>query len=207
MADDVRPVNPARIADSVVDPLFIDRWSPRSFSADEIGDDVLAQIFEAARWAPSASNSQPWRFVVVKRASSRWAEAVALLNEQNRHWAQGAAALIFIASTTVINGPNGARKSRSHSFDAGAAWAHLALQAHLLGWATHAIGGFDRESAPGAFGAHADLNFEAAVAIGRRGPAEALPDHLRAREQPNQRRAVREFVFFDRFSEPESPQA
>lgn len=189
-----------RIAAHPIEPLFIDRWSSRQFGEEAIDDAVLRTVFEAARWAPSASNAQPWRFVVVKRGSEAWEGAVALLNERNQVWASAAAALIFVASSEVIEGPDGIRRSRSHSFDAGAAWAHLALQAHLLGWSTRAMGGFDRERALGELGAPADTRFEAAVAIGRRLPSAPVDEA--AQPAPTQRRPITDFVFFDRFDQP-----
>jgi nitroreductase len=104
-------------------------------------------VFEAARWAPSANNAQPWRFVYARRGTPAFERFLAALAPGNRVWAARAAALVAIVSVEVVSVSGKAEPvpSASHSFDAGAAWAQLALQAHLWGWSTHAMGGFDRE--------------------------------------------------------------
>jgi nitroreductase len=186
-----------RVATRPVAPLFINRWSPRAFAGEPISDDTLFNLFEAARWAPSAFNSQPWRFVYAKRDSTAWPKLLALLIPYNQAWASAAAALVFVVSKTTFTPPGKSEPavSRSASFDTGAAWASLAFQAFLDGWATHAMGGFDDEAARVTLSVPADHRIEAVVAIGRRGDKAALPERYRAGETPNSRRPIAEAVF------------
>ncbi len=180
-----------------VEPLFLERWSPRAFDGSRIPDDDLSAIFEAARWAPSAYNFQPWRFLVAKRDTADWDRFLGLLLPFNAAWAERAGVLIFIVSDTLIQ-PAGAAApspSHSHSFDAGAAWALLALQATRLGYHAHGMTGADFERARAELGVPDRFRFEAAVAIGRRGDPSILPETLQAREQPSPRRSITEFVF------------
>lgn len=179
--------------------LFTDRWSPRAFDRSSIDESDLETIFEAAGLAPSAFNYQPWRFVYARREDSNWADFVGLLNPFNQSWAQNASALVFIVSDTTFEQAEATSQSYSHSFDAGAAWAQMALQATALGYHAHAMTGidFDRIRAERNIPAH--FRIEAAVAIGRRAPAETLPEGLREKEQPSGRRPVSEIAFAGAF--------
>ncbi len=159
-------------------------------------------MFEAARWAPSAINIQPWRFVYAHRNTPQWEPLFHCLMDMNQAWVAQASILAFILSDRHRRKP-GAEPSenRSHSFDAGAAWAYLALQANHLGWAAHAMGGFHVEKAHTALNApEADYRIEAAIAIGRPADASVLPESYRAREAPSGRQPVESFVFEGRVS-------
>ncbi len=192
-----------RIPDYPVADLFVNRWSPRAFSGEAIGRDELFTLFEAARWAPSASNAQPWRFIyALNDGSAEWARFHGLLNEKNQAWSARAAALVVLVSKThhLRDAAAEATPLRSHSLDAGAAWASLAFQAECSGWRTHAIGGFDRESARQALAVPEGFHIEVAIAIGRQADPLSLPDDLRAREVPNQRKPLGEIVARGRFA-------
>lgn len=183
-----------------IDALFHERWSPRAFSEAEISAETLEGLFEAARWAPSAMNAQPWRFVWARRGTPAFDRLLATLAPANQAWAHRAAALVALASAETLSiADQGAVPSTSHAFDAGAAWAQLALQAHLWGWGTHAIGGFDRAAAAEAVGLPPAHRLEVVIAIGRRGDPETLPAWAKARERPNGRRPVSELAFEGRF--------
>jgi nitroreductase len=186
-----------RKAEHEIDPAFLGRWSPRAFTDEEIPPAELMRLFEAAHWAPSAFNLQPWRFVYARRGGPGWDELLGLLIPYNQAWAHRAAALIFIASARWRTRSSGEREEiYSHSFDAGAAWGFLALQAHHAGWAAHGMSGFDHERCYEVLGAPpADWRVEAAVAVGRQGDAALLPDDFRAREAPSQREPVAKLVF------------
>ncbi len=177
-------------------PLFHSRWSPRAYTAEEIPEPTLMGLFEAARWAPSAMNAQPWRFVYARRGTPAFEKFLSTLAPGNQVWAAKAAALIGVISSKIMHDPkkNELVPSLSHSFDAGAAWAQLALQAHLWGWGTHAMGGFDRERARAALSVPDDYEIEIFVAVGRQGDPASLPEWARAREVPNDRRPVAELV-------------
>jgi len=186
-----------RVAEHPVAPLFLNRWSSRAFTNEAISDEALFSLFEAARWAPSAYNAQPWRFIYAKRDSSAWPKLLSFLVPYNQGWAHGAAALIFVVSKATFTpaGKSEPTVSRSASFDAGAAWASLAIQAHLDGWVAHGMGGFDDEAARLALNVPADNRIEAAVAIGRHGDMAALPERYHLGEIPSTRRPLRESVF------------
>ncbi len=189
----------SRIPDHPVAPLFIDRWSPRSFSGEAIPDADLLTAFEASRWAPSASNGQPWRFIVARQGEAAWPAFLDLLAPRNREWAKRASALVVIASATQIERRGEIVHNHNHSFDAGAAWANFAHQALLLGWHTHGIGGFDREAARLALVIPPEFAVEAIVAIGRQGGLDTLHADFHAQETPNARRPLTDFVFEGRF--------
>jgi nitroreductase len=183
-----------RQPDHEIDSLFVSRWSQRAYTGVDISDEALFTLFEAARWAPSSSNAQPWRFLYAKRGSVHWPVFFDLLYEGNRVWAHNASALVVILSAKTFLWKGEPQPLNTHSFDTGAAWAQLALQAHLLGWSTRAIGGLDRDKARVALAVPDDFAVEAGVAIGRPGPKENLPPSLQEREFPNSRKPLSETV-------------
>lgn len=186
-----------------VDPQFIERWSPRAFDGSAIVEETLLAVLDAARWAPSAYNYQPWRFVYAHRGDQNWESLLGLLLSFNAAWAGQASALVFILSDKVIVAPGTTEETpaTTASFDAGAAWAQLALQAHLLGLHTHAMAGFDHARAPDVLGAGDRYKVEAAIAIGRRGDKASLSEALQAREAPSPRKALQELAFAGRLAD------
>ena len=181
-----------RVADHPINRVFLDRWSPRAFTGETMPEAELATILEAGRWAPSAYNSQPWRFLYARKGTASWETLLGLLVEFNQLWAREAAALIVMVSRETMLPPGATAEipSHSHSFDAGAAWANIALQATLSGWHAHAMVGFDMTRSREALNIPAGYRVEAAIAIGRRGPASLLPEKLAARERPSDRRPL-----------------
>ncbi len=184
-----------RTADYPVDKHFLERWSPRAFTGESIPEAELFTIFEAARWAPSSYNSQPWRLVYARRESPNWDKLLGLLIEFNQSWAKNAAALVFIVSSEMFPGRETPTPSRSHAFDTGAAWGSLALQATLLGWHAHAMVGVEWDKVNAALNVPANHHVQAAIAIGRQGPASLLPEALAARETPSPRNKVADWAF------------
>jgi nitroreductase len=193
--------NQYRATEYPIDKLFTERWSPRAFTGEAIDESTLFSFFEAARWAPSANNAQPWRFIYILKGSSNWGAVISLLNENNQRWAVNASAIVVLVSKTVNIRPGESEPTplRSHSHDAGAAWASLAFQAQISGWRTHAIGGFDREKARGLLDIPALYHVETAIAIGRQGERESLPPEIQAREQPTPRKPLKAFIAEGRF--------
>jgi nitroreductase len=190
------PTVNSRSTDYPIDPLFLERWSPRSFTGATMPEYELFTILEAAHWAPSAFNSQPWRFIYARRDTAHWPRLLGLLTESNQLWAKNASVLIILVSKMTVL-PRGAEKevpSWSHSLDAGAAWCSLALQAQRSGWAAHGMVGFDRERATSELGVPSGYRVEAAIAIGKRGDKSLLPESLKAREQPNDRMPLAQVV-------------
>lgn len=174
-----------------VSPLFLNRWSPRAFSDRKVSDEELYAVLEAAHWAPSSFNDQPWRFIVAK-TEEQLRVFRSFLGDFNKQWADRAPVLIVLASDKLrANGePNGA-----HAFDAGAAWASLALQATMKGLSAHAIGGFDREQARQALAVPDRYELHAVIALGYRGDKNSLPERIREREVPSGRKPLSEVVF------------
>jgi nitroreductase len=191
-----------RIADHPIDPLFTNRWSPRSFTGEPVPDAVLKTAFEAARWAPSGMNAQPWRFLIVRPGDALWESYLALLMPRNRLWAARASALVLILSDRKVERRGDWVDNPSHSFDAGAAWANFAHQALLLGWHTHGIGGFDRAAARELLTIPDSFAIENIIALGRRGDLAALDPEFHASETPNSRRPLNETVFAGSLDQP-----
>jgi nitroreductase len=192
----------SRIADHPIDPLFTNRWSPRIFTGEAVPDTVLRTAFEAARWAPSGMNAQPWRFLVTRPADVWWETYLGLLMPRNRLWASKASALVLILSARELERRGERVPNSSHSFDAGAAWANFAHQALLLGWHTHGIGGFDREAARERLNIPQDFSIEAIIALGRKGELEGLDPEFHGSEGPNGRRPLDETVFAGTLDSP-----
>lgn len=179
----------ARVPGHAIADVFVSRWSSRAFSGDEIPERVLLGLFEAARWAPSSMNAQPWRFVYARRGTPAFEKMLGALVPSNQAWASRASALVAIlsAKTVLTPGKTELVPSASHAFDAGAAWMQFALQAHLWGWGTHAMGGFDAEVARKVLAVPDEYAIQVIVAVGRRGDPANLPDWAKAREKPNDR--------------------
>lgn len=189
-----------RQADYQIDPVFLNRWSPRAMSGDEISQDELLSLFEAGRWAPSSYNNQPWRFIYARKNTPAWNLFLDFLVEQNRVWAKNAAALIVFISKTTFD-YNG-QPSITHTFDAGAAWENLALQGSINGLVVHGMQGFDYERAKKALEIPDGYTVEAMAAVGRPGKLEDLPDKLREKEFPSGRKKLSEIAFEGKFKTP-----
>jgi len=186
-----------REAQYAVGPLFINRWSPRAMSGEEIETDKMMALFEAARWAPSSFNNQPWRFVFARRGTEHWGLFLDLLTDQNKTWAKEAAVLVVVASKSTFD-YNG-KPARTHSYDTGAAWENLALQGTAMGFVVHGMQGFDYDKAKGKLEIPDDHQVEAMIAVGRPGRKEDLPQELQEREFPSSRKTLAEIVFEGKF--------
>ena len=163
-----------------VHPLLAERWSPRGFDqAHELADDRLTALLEAARWAPSAANSQPWRFLVARRGEEAHARLFAALAPGNQAWAGAASALILVAARTT--GDDG-RPQPWALYDTGQAVAALVTQAQADGLSVHQMGGFDTGAVRAELGLGADLTPVVVLAVGRHDSEAGLPEPLAARE-------------------------
>ncbi|MDE1840920.1 MAG: nitroreductase family protein [Thaumarchaeota archaeon] len=180
-----------------INHVIVNRWSPRSFVPYDIDDADLFSLFESARWAPSSSNSQPWRFIYAKRNSENWNDFFNLLIDFNKQWCADAAALVVVVSRK--NFENNEKPSITHQFDTGAAWENLAIQAVSQGLATHAMAGFDYDKARKTLQVPDNYEVMAMVAIGKRGSKEKLSPELQAREIPNTRKPLSEIVMDGKF--------
>ncbi len=184
-----------RKPDHPIDKQFLLRWSPRALSGEPLDEEIVLTLLEAARWAPSSANSQPWRFVYAIRGEEGWDGLLSALNPRNREWAKEAGALVLIASAEE----KGGQKLITHSFDAGAAWMSLALQGQKMGLVVHAMAGFDHDAARSAAGVPDGFAVEAVVAVGRPGKVEDLSEFNQGRERPSVREPVSSFAFNGKF--------
>ena len=184
----------ARQTDHAIHSQFIERWSPRSFADTVLTQEALMPLFEAARWAPSASNNQPWRFAYGLRGDAGFAKISSALVPFNRAWAEKAGALVAIASASTLERDGVTSANAWHAFDTGTAWGSFALQAHHAGLIAHAMGGFDAAVLAEALKLPEGYVLHAVVAVGHQGDAADLPEMLQAREAPSPRRPISETV-------------
>jgi nitroreductase len=176
-----------------ISPIFINRWSPRAMSGEEITREELMCLFEAARWAPSSMNNQPWRFLYAMRNTGHWEKFVNILTPGNQRWCRNAAVLVVVVSKTTFDF-NG-KPARTHSYDSGAAWASLALQGSFMGLVVHGMQGFSYDRAKSGLMVSDEHQVEAMIAVGRPGNKEVLPPDLQEREFPSARRKLEEIIF------------
>jgi len=173
-----------------VDSMFLDRWSPRAFDPQPLTQGEIDSLFEAARWAPSCYNEQPWLFVYAAKADDR-KRFLATLVEANQAWCKRVPLLLFVLCRR--NFAQNGKENRHASFDAGSAWMSLALQARKLGLHAHAMAGFSRDKAYEVLNASRDeYDIMAAVAVGRRAAPEVLAEAVAAMERPNERKKLSE---------------
>jgi nitroreductase len=161
-------------------PLLATRWSTRAFDPRHVlAERQVTALLEAARWAPSANNSQPWRFAVVLRGTPGHDVVLGHLAPGNRAWADTASALVVVGAVTT--GPDGAPRPWA-VYDTGQAVAHLTVQAQHDGLAVHQLGGFDRDAVAGLLVADEPVEPVVVLAVGRHDPALELPEPYASRE-------------------------
>lgn len=177
-----------------IDPIFVNRWSPRSMTGEVLEEEEYLPLFEAARWAPSSRNEQPWRFLYATRESDAWETFLELPYPKNREWARNAAVLAVICSQT--NFAYDGSHNGTHAFDTGAAWENLALEGSRRGLVVHAMAGFDEEKATRELNVPDEYQVHAMVAIGEHAPDEATDS-----ENPNGRKPLAEIVIEGGFRE------
>ena len=182
-----------RTENGKLDSMFIERWSPRALSSESIAEEDIHTLFEAARWSPSCYNEQPWRFVYAHRDEDI-KQFRSVLVEANQVWANNAPLLIFVFAKKNFSAND--KPNRWSEFDTGAAWMSLALQAHQLGLYTHAMGGFDSNKAYEVTAMDAsEYDVLCAVAVGKLGASDMLPEGLKDREIKSDRKLINEIAF------------
>ena len=182
-----------------IDTIFLNRVSSYALSGEVISKESLYRLFEAARWAPSSYNDQPWIFIYGIKGTSSWDKLFDVLVDFNKGWVKNAGALVLIVSRNNFAHDN--EYSVTHSFDTGAAWQNMALQATLDGLIAHGMAGFDYDKARATFNIPEGYTVEAMVAIGKPGSAKNIPDMLKEREEkPSGRKPIEEFVFEGTFA-------
>lgn len=186
-----------RRAERAIHPLILERWSPRSLKGESIDEMDLMTLFEAARWAPSSYNNQPWRYIYAKRETPAFEKFLNLLVEFNRKWASKASVLGVAIAQKFFS--HNQKPSITHQFDAGAAWQNLCLQGSAMGLVVHGMQGFDYAQAKSSLSIPDDYTVLAMFAIGKRAPKSELPLDLQERETPSNRKKIEEFVMEGKF--------
>ncbi len=183
--------------DHEIMPLIAQRWSPRSYAARMVENEKLQRIFEAARWAPSSSNKQPWRFIVGFADDAAYQKIFSTLVEFNQLWA-GAAPVLFLALAKISSDKNPGKENKSAHYDLGQAMAYLTFQAMHEGLYVHQMGGFDAKRAAELFGLTDEYKVVTANTIGYLGNPEALHPNLRKMEvSARERKPLTELVFHE----------
>jgi nitroreductase len=161
-------------------------------TGEDIDNEEIMSLFEAARWAPSSYNNQPWRFIYAKRNTEHWDRLFNLLAETNKTWAKNSALLVVVISRK--NFEYNEKPARTYQFDAGSAWENLALEAFSRGIVAHGMQGFDYDKARIDLEIPADFEVMAMIAIGKKGTAESLPPELQEKEKLTDRKPLKDIV-------------
>lgn len=185
-----------RTTEYPIDDIFLKRHSPRAMSGEKISEEELMTLFEAARWAPSSYNLQPWRFIYAMRETKEFENMFSFLIDFNKSWCINAGVLIVTISKKV---DDKGRANVTHSFDTGSAWENLSLQASYMGLVAHGMSGLDYSVAKEKLGIPDDYNVEMMIAVGKPGKIENLPEALRAHEKISDRKPLKEIVFEGKF--------
>lgn len=185
-------VSEHRKADHEILPVFTQRWSPRAMTGEAVSKAEVMRLLEAARWAPSAFNEQPWRYVYGLKGTPAFDQLLSFLVEANQAWCRNAGALLLVSSSQNFsrNGkPNGVA-----TFDTGSSWQSLALQGASMGLVVHGMAGFDGAKARAGLKIPDAFKTEAMIAVGRPGEVESLPPDYQKIEVPSGRKKVEEFA-------------
>ena len=180
-----------------IDSIFINRRSSRAIADQPVTHEELMSLFEAARWAPSSLNAQPWRFVYAQKNMAQWKDFFNLMDASNKVWAQQADTMVIVVAH-LTSGYNGSR-ARTALYDVGAACQNLALQGSISGLVVRAIGGFDYEKANALLKLSQDYEVVVMFVIGKPGAIKDLPEKLQIKEEYSTRRALKDFVFKGEF--------
>ena len=186
-----------REPDYDIDPIFVNRWSPRAMSGEALDKEDFMPLFEAARWAPSSYNNQHWRFVYATRDSNEWEDFLDLLGEGNRVWAKDGAVLTVICSKKTFD--HNGEPAKTHKFDTGAAWENLALEGARRNLAIHGMQGFDYDKARELLEVPEEFTIEAMFVVGKRADKEKLSEELQEREVPKGRKEMGEILAEGKF--------
>ncbi len=180
----------SRQAEHPIESLFLKRWSPRAMTGEALAAQDLHRLLEAARWAPSTYNEQEWRFLYAHRDTPNWPIFFELLMEANQTWCAHAGVLCVVISHKVFE-RNG-KPNPVHTFDSGAAFENFALQGAAMKLVVHGMAGFNRAKARADLNVPEDYEVEAMIAVGHPGDVDSLPEELREREMPSDRKPIAE---------------
>lgn len=180
-----------------ITPLILNRWSPRAMNGEPLSDEELFPLLEAAHWAPSSYNNQPWRFLYAKRETPEWSLFFDPLIDFNKLWVKNAAVLIAAVSRNHFL--HNEKPCRTHSFDTGCAWGYLALEGSRRGLVVHGMEGFDWDLLAKNLKLDAKgsgrYSVEAMIAVGKPGTIQTLPKEIQEKEVISTRRAFSEIAY------------
>ena len=186
--------------DYEIDPLLARRWSPRAFSERTVEQTVLCSLFEAARWAPSCFNEQPWSFLLATKEDAGEFDRLASCLSPGNHWARRAPVLAL--SVAALDFAGNSKPNRHAYHDVGLAVENLVIQATAMGLASHQMAGFDVEKARELFQIPARHDPVAMIALGYPGDSDSLPEDLRKRELAQRaRKPIRRFLYTGHWGE------
>jgi nitroreductase len=187
-----------RKSEHPISPIILNRWSPRAMSSEALSDEELLTLFEAARWAPSSSNIQPWRFIYAKRDTPEFEKFFRTLVEFNQLWTKNAAVLVcIIAKKTNDKGD----LNPNNKSDSGAAWENLAIQASISNIVCHGMAGFDSEKARSVMKIPDDFDVIHMFALGKPASPDVLPERMQKSEVPSDRKPLSDLIFQGKFKQ------
>lgn len=172
--------------------IILNRYSPRAMSGESLSHDELMTILEAGRWAPSSYNDQPWHFIYGVRDTPFWHTLFDLLVPFNQSWVAQGSVLVCVISEKYFFETG--KPSRTHLFDAGAAWENMALQATSMGLVCHGMEGFDYERARAELQIPESYDIAMMFVVGKPAPASTLPPALASKETPSDRVPLEDII-------------
>jgi len=182
-----------RLTEFPISEFFLTRVSTRALDPTrKIEKPLLMSLFEAAKWAPSCYNNQPWRYLFAYKGSEAFEVLFATLVEFNQSWCKNASVLCLVTSRTLFSRNN--KESKTASLDTGSSLMNLILEAHVRGLVAHPMEGFSREKAREAFNIPEIFKVEAMVALGYPGEPSLLPSEMQEGEKPSSRLNLKEIV-------------
>jgi nitroreductase len=180
-----------------IQEFFLSRVSSRAFSEERLTEEELMSLFEAALWAPSSYNNQPWRFIYARRGDRAWDMFFDALIDFNKSWCNRADTLVVVISKNNFEHNN--KFSRTSQFDTGAAWMSLALEAHSKGIVAHGMEGFNYAKIQEGLNVPDSFTILAMVALGKQGSTQSLPSDLQGKEVPSTRKPLLNIVSREKF--------
>lgn len=184
-----------------IHPILNERWSPRAFSDKQVEKEKIQRLFEAARWSPSSSNEQPWRFIIGYKGDETYEKIFDTFVEFNQLWAITAPVLILTIGNSM-SAKNPEKPNSAYAYDCGQAVAHLTFQASADGLFVHQMGGFNTEKAAKAFQVPQSFKVLTALAVGYMGDPEVLHPNLKKMEVAvRERQSLEQMVFTGKFGQ------
>lgn len=181
-----------------IQDLILSRVSSRAFSEERLSEEELMALFEAAHWAPSSYNNQPWRFIYARRGTKEWDTLFSFLIDFNKSWCAKADTLVLVTSRNHFEHNN--KPSPTAQFDTGAAWMSLALEAHARDIVAHGMEGFDYAGIKKALKIPESYTVLAMIAIGKQGDVAELPREMQEKEKPSVRKPLKDVISEGKFN-------